>query len=369
MKVPFVNLRAQYESIKNEIDIAIQSVVNDTAFIGGKYVKQFEEEFAKYCNSQYCIGVGNGTDALFIALKALRIGSGDEVITVANSFIATSEAITASGAKVIFVDCHRDFYTIDVEKIEEKITDKTKAIIPVHLYGHPADMNRILEIAKRYNLYVIEDCAQAHGAKYHNQKVGIFGDIACFSFYPGKNLGAYGDAGAILANNKELAIKCRMLANHGRIEKYNHEFEGYNSHLDGLQAAILSVKLKYIDKWNEKRREIAYNYNKLLENINVVTPKELSQTECVYHLYVIRTKQRNKLQNYLKDKGISTGVHYPIGLPFLQAYSYLNHKPEDFPITYQYQNEILSLPIYPELTNEQQIYICNNIKEFFETDD
>jgi len=186
MKVPFVNLRAQYESIKNEIDIAIQSVVNDTAFIGGKYVKQFEEEFAKYCNSQYCIGVGNGTDALFIALKALRIGSGDEVITVANSFIATSEAITASGAKVIFVDCHRDFYTIDVEKIEEKITDKTKAIIPVHLYGHPADMNRILEIAKRYNLYVIEDCAQAHGAKYHNQKVGIFGDIACFSFYPEK---------------------------------------------------------------------------------------------------------------------------------------------------------------------------------------
>lgn len=369
MKVPFVDLKAQYQNIKSEIDSAIKNVINDTAFISGKYAKIFEDEFAKYCDSQYCIGVGNGTDALFIALKALGISSGDEVITVANSFIATSEAITASGARVIFVDCHPDYYTIDVEKIEEKITDKTKAIIPVHLYGQPADMDRILEIAKKYNLYVIEDSAQAHGAKYHNQRVGTFGDIACFSFYPGKNLGAYGDAGAILTNNEELATKCRMLANHGRIEKYNHEFEGYNSRLDGLQAAILSVKLKYIDEWNEKRREVAYNYNKLLENINVVTPKELSQTECVYHLYVIRTKNRDRLKGYLKNKEISTGIHYPIGLPFLRAYRYLNYKPEDFPITYQYQNEILSLPIYPELTMEQQIYICNNIKEFFNTED
>lgn len=364
MNVPFVDLRKQYLSIKSEIDKAIKNVILDTAFIGGKYVEQFEEEFAKYCNAKYCIGVGNGTDALIIAMKALGIGKGDEVITAANSFIATSEAITAAGAKVVFVDCHPDYYTIDVEKIEEKINSKTKAIIPVHLYGQPTNMDHILEIAKKYNLYVIEDAAQAHGAKYKGKKVGSLSDIACFSFYPGKNLGAYGDAGAILTNNEELAKKCRMLSNHGRIEKYNHEFEGYNSRLDGLQAAILSVKLKYLDEWNEKRREVAYKYNKLLENTNVVTPKELPQTECVYHLYVIRTKQRNELQKFLKERGISTGIHYPIGLPFLKAYKYLNLSPKDFPATYQYQNEVLSLPIFPELTNYQIKNVVSNLNKF-----
>ena len=363
MNVPFVDLRKQYLSIKPEIDDAIKNVIYDTAFIDGKYVKQFEEEFANYCNAKYCIGVGNGTDALFIVLKSLDIGQGDEVITAANSFIATSEAITATGAKVVFVDCHPDYYTIDVSKIEEKITERTKGIIPVHLYGQPADMDKIIEIAKRYNLFVIVDAAQAHGAKYKNRKVGTIGDIACFSFYPGKNLGAYGDGGAILTNNEELAKKCRMLSNHGRIEKYNHEFEGYNSRLDGLQAAILSVKLKYLNEWIEKRRKIAYLYNKLLKNTNVVTPKELPETRCVYHLYVVRTKKRTELQKFLKEKGIFTGIHYPIGLPYLKAYNYLNHIPEDFPITYQYQNEFLSLPIYPELSTYHIDYIIKTIKK------
>ena len=299
MSIPFVDLKAQYQSLKSEIDKAIQNVISDCEFIGGKYVKKFESEFANYCKVKYCIGVGNGTDALFISLKALGIGKEDEVITAANSFIATSEAISATGAKVVFVDCHPDYYTIDVSKIEEKITDKTKAIIPVHLYGQPADMYPIIEIANKYNLKVIEDAAQAHGALYKNRKAGSFGDLACFSFYPGKNMGAYGDAGCIVTNNEELSIKCRMLSNHGRVEKYNHEFEGYNSRLDGLQAAILSVKLKYLDEWNEKRRSVAQKYNELLRESILITPKELSGIECVYHLYVIRTEQRNELQEFL----------------------------------------------------------------------
>ena len=369
MNIPFVDLKSQYMTIKSEIDKAIKNVISDTAFIGGKYVKNFESEFANYCEARYCIGVGNGTDALFISLKALDVGKGDEVITAANSFIATSEAISATGAKVVFVDCHPDYYTIDVSKIEEKITERTKVIIPVHLYGQPADIDPILNISKKYNLKVIEDTAQAHGAVYKDKKVGSFGDIACFSFYPGKNMGAYGDAGCIVTNNEELSIKCRMLANHGRIEKYNHEFEGYNSRLDGLQAAILSVKLKYLDEWNEKRRKVADLYNKLLVEIReVITPKELENVQPVYHLYVIRTQERDKLQNYLHENGIKTGIHYLIGLPFLKAYKYLNHKPEDFPVTYKYQNEALSLPIYPEITEDMICYVSDKIKILFKID-
>lgn len=363
MNIPLVDLKTQYLSIKSEIDDAIKNVIYDTAFIGGKYVIKFEEEFANYCNAKYCVGVGNGTDALTISLRALGTGAGDEVITVANSFIATSEAITAVGAKVVFVDCHPDYYTIDAARIEEKITNKSKAIIPVHLYGQPADMDKINAIAKKYNLFVIEDAAQAHGAEYNNQKVGTFGDIACFSFYPGKNLGAYGDAGAIVTNNEDIAKKCKVLSNHGRIEKYNHKLEGYNSRLDGIQAAILSVKLKYLDKWNESRRQIAYLYNKFLKDTNIIIPQEAPETRCVYHIYVVRAKKRDELQKFLKERGVSTGIHYPIGLPFLEAYNYLNHKPEDFPITYQYQNEVLSLPIFPELSRHQIEYIVSKLNE------
>lgn len=365
MNIPFVDLKAQYESIKEEIDSAIRQVISETAFIGGKYAKRFEDKFARYCNAEHCIGVGNGTDALFIAMKALGIGPGDEVITAANSFIATSEAITQTGAEVVFVDCHPDTCNIDVNLIEDKITEKTKAVIPVHLYGQPADMDSIGAIAKKYNLKIIEDAAQAHGAEYHGEKVGTLGDAACFSFYPGKNLGAYGDAGAIVTNNPEIAEKCRMIANHGRLNKYDHEFEGVNSRLDGIQAAVLGVKLNRLEDWTEKRRRNAYYYNECLEGTSVIIPAEVDNISAVYHLYVIRVPMeiRANLQNHLKGKGVSTGIHYPIALPNLQAYQYLGHNSSDFPVASKYQNQILSLPMYPELKEEQIRYTCKTVRE------
>ena len=362
MEIPFVNLRAQYDSIKKEIDQAISNVIHEAAFIGGKFLRTFEQNFANYVGIKHCIGVSNGTDALFITLKTLGIGKGDEVITVANSFIATSEAITLTGAKVIFVDCDKDNYNIDANKIEEFVTNKTKAIIPVHLYGQPADMDRILTIAEKYSLFVIEDAAQAHGAKYNNRKVGMLGDCACFSFFPGKNLGAYGDAGAIVTNNDELSKKIRMYANHGRMEKYNHEFEGMNSRLDGLQAAILDVKLKYLENWIEKRRIIAKMYDEGLKDI-VITPIVMPNVRHVYHLYVIRVKKRDKVRDFLAEKGISTGIHYPIPLPFLNAYKYLRYKPADFPIAYSLKDDILSLPIHGDMTDGQIGYVIEQLKD------
>ena len=366
MKIPFVNLKIQYNNIKQELDEAIDDVFNNTAFIGGKAAKEFNANFAKYINVKHAIGVGNGTDAIIIALKALGLSAGDEVIVPANSFIASSEAVSAAEGKVVFVDCRPDYYTIDVSKIEEKITSKTKVIIPVHLYGHPAEMNEIMRIAEKHNLKVLEDAAQAHGAKYFGKNIGTFGDIATFSFYPGKNLGAYGDGGAIVTNDDDLAKFCNMYANHGRIEKYNHEFEGINSRLDGLQAAILNVKLKYLDEWNDNRRRVAEQYRKYLTNIQqVILPKELDNSIPVYHLFVIRTEKRDELQEYLRTQNISTGIHYPIGLPYLKAYSYLKHKSEDFPVTYKYQSELLSLPIFPEMTEEMVKYIADKIRDFF----
>ena len=291
MNIQLVDLKAQYETIKNEIDPVIKEVVSETAFIGGQHVAKFEEAFAKFCNVKYCVGVGNGTDALFIALKTLGIGAGDEVITVANSFIATSESITQTGARVVFVDIDPKTYNIDVNKIEEKITSRTKAIVPVHLYGQPADMDPILALAKKHNLKIMEDCAQAHGALYKGRTIGSFGDMACFSFYPGKNLGAYGDAGAIVTNDENLAKKARMFANHGRVDKYDHAIEGINSRLDGLQAAILGVKLRHLDAWSEARRKNAYLYNEHLKGTDLVTPVEIANVKAVYHLYVVRTKK------------------------------------------------------------------------------
>jgi dTDP-4-amino-4,6-dideoxygalactose transaminase len=352
MKIPFVDLKAQYFSIKDEIDNAIQKVIEDSAFIGGKYLASFERDFADYLGVKHCIGVGNGTEALFITLKCLGIAQGDEVITADNSFIAASEAITLTGAKVVFVDCDEKTYNIDVKKLEQSITNRTKAIIPVHLYGQPADMEPILEIARKYNLKVIEDAAQAHGAKYKGLKIGTIGDCACFSFYPGKNLGAYGDAGAIVTNNYELAQKMRMFANHGRKEKYNHVFEGINSRLDGLQAAILDIKLKHLEQWVERRKTIARMYDEGLKN-TVITPYVLPGARHVYHLYVIRIKNRDRVREFLAEKGISTGIHYPTPLPFLEAYSYLGHKPADFPVVYSIKDELLSLPIHGDMTDEQ----------------
>lgn len=366
MKVPFLDLKAQYNSIKAEMDNAISNVIENSAFAGGKAVSEFNKNFADFIGTNHAIGVGNGTDALIISLKALGLKHGDEVILSANSFIATSEAVTNAGGKVVFVDCHPDYYTIDTNKIEEKITNKTKAIIPVHLYGQPADMDSIMEIAKKNNLFVIEDAAQAHGAFYKDRKVGTFGDVSIFSFYPGKNLGAYGDGGAIVTNDDKLAKYCRMYANHGRIEKYNHEFEGINSRLDGLQAAVLNVKLKYIDEWNVNRRKVANWYRDKLSGFNkIILPEELNGVTSVYHLFVIRSNKRNELKEFLKENSISSGIHYPIGLPFLKAYGYLNHTPKDFPVTYKYQSKLLSLPIFPEMTEEQVEYVTNKIKEFY----
>jgi dTDP-4-amino-4,6-dideoxygalactose transaminase len=362
VEVPFVDLKKQYLSIKDEIDRAVNNVIMDSAFIGGKYVKAFESNFADFVGSKYCIGVGNGTDALFIAMKSLGIGAGDEVVTVANSFIATSEAITMTGARVVFVDCDDRTYNMDVNKIEGVISKKTRAIIPVHLYGQPADMSVIMDIAKKYSLFVIEDAAQAHGAQYRNKNIGTFGACGCFSFFPGKNLGAYGDAGAIVTDDEELARKVRMHANHGRMEKYNHEFEGVNSRLDGLQAAILDVKLKHLDNWTQRRRAIANMYDEGLREA-VIVPGFLPDVRHVYHLYVVRIKNRDRAKMLLEERGVSTGIHYPIPLPFLKAYGYLEHTPDDFPVLYYLKDEILSFPIHGDMTDEQVSYVIEQVKD------
>ena len=362
MKTPFVDLKAQYFSIQEEIDQAISNVIQDSAFIGGKYAKVFEKNFADYIGVKYCIGVGNGTDALCIALKALGIIKGDEVITAVNTFIATSEAITMTGAKTVFVDCDKDTYNIDVNQIENAISSKTRAIIPVHLYGQPADMDRIIEIAREHDLFIIEDAAQAHGAAYNGENVGALGDMACFSFFPGKNLGAYGDAGAVLTDNDKLAEKVRMMANHGRKDKYGHQFEGVNSRLDGLQAAVLDVKLKHLEDWTARRREVARMYDDGLKGV-VVTPASSDDSRHVYHLYVVRVKEREKIRNFLSERGISTGIHYPTPLPFLAAYRDMNHIASDFPIAYAYKDEILSLPMHGDLSDDQVGFVIQSLKD------
>jgi dTDP-4-amino-4,6-dideoxygalactose transaminase len=366
MTIQLVDLKKQYESIRPEIDSVITEILAKTAFIGGTYVKDFEEAFASFCGVKHCIGVGNGTDALFIALKCLGIGPDDEVIVPANSFIATAEAVTQAGARVVFADIDPRTYNIDASRLGERISRRTKAVIPVHLYGQPADMDPILELAKRHGLKVIEDAAQAHGAEYKGRRIGSIGDCACFSFYPGKNLGAYGDAGALVTSDDALARKARMFANHGRIDKYDHELEGVNSRLDALQAAILRVKLRYLPQWTEARRANAYLYNRFLADADLVTPKEMENVKAVYHLYVVRTGNGNRqdFQNFLQSRGISTGVHYPIALPNLKAYRYLGHREDDYREATRASGEIVSLPLYPELEEEQIRYIADAVKAY-----
>jgi len=365
LNIPLVDLKAQYDTLKSEIDPEIQSVLNETAFIGGKWVSKFETEFADAYGVQHCISCANGTDAIYITLKALGIGAGDEVITVANSWISTSETISQTGAKPVFVDIDSDYYLIDISKIEEKITSKTKAIIPVHIYGQPARIDKVKEICDSHGLFLIEDCAQAVFAEYKGQGVGTFGIAGTFSFFPGKNLGAYGDAGAIISNDNEFADKARKFANHGALKKHDHEIEGINSRLDGIQAAVLSIKLKYINEWSNRRLEIAHIYSESLADIKGIDlPKIHPDVKHVFHLYVVRTENREDLISFLKEKRISTGIHYPTALPFLKAYEYLGNKPGDFPIVYKYQDKILSLPIYPELTQEKIDYVTDNIKTF-----
>lgn len=362
--VKFLDLKSQYDSIKDEIDEAIKNVISQTAFIGGKYVEQFEQEFATYQQAQHCIGVANGTDALEIVIEALDLPKGSEIIVPANSFIASSESVTRSGHKVVFCDCDESNYTISIPSLKSKITPNTKAIIAVHLYGHPCDMDEIMALAKEHNLKVIEDCAQSHGAEYKGKRVGAIGDAGTFSFYPGKNLGAYGDGGAIVTSSDELAKKCKMIANHGRIEKYNHEFEGRNSRLDGLQAAILSVKLKHLDKWTEARIHIADYYLENLKDVDgIVLPKREDWAKQVYHLFVVRTETRDKLQQYLKDNDIQSGIHYPISLPKLKAYDYTGQSNEDF-FANKSDIQLLSLPIGEHLKQEELEEVVKVLKGF-----
>lgn len=364
MNIPFVDLHAQYLSIKGEIDEAISNVIEETAFIRGRYVREFEEAFAVDYGVSHCIPVANGTDAIYIALKMLDIGPGDEVITTAHSWISTSETISQTGATPVFVDVD-EYYTIDTDLIEEKITSNTRCILPVHLYGQPADMTRIMEMARSHDLYVVEDCAQAHYATWQGQRVGTFGDAGTFSFYPGKNLGAYGDAGAIVTNNGDLAEKMKMYANHGALIKHEHRMEGINSRMDGLQAAVLSVKLQYIREWTKKRQQVASWYDELLKDHPEVTvPAVRKGGEHVYHLYVIQVEHRDLYQEYLSEQGIQTSVHYPDALPLMKAYEGYHYSSEDIPRASSNTQKILSLPIFPELTREEVEYVVQSIAEF-----
>lgn len=367
MKVPFSDLKSQYKSIKLEIDKVIQNVLDSASFILGKETEDFEKNFASFCGAKYCVGVSSGTSALHLALLATGIKSGDEVITAPNTFIATSEAIMHSGAKVKFADIDEKTYTLDADKLEKAITSKTKAIIPVHLFGQPCDIDKIIEIAKKHNLRIIEDCAQAHGAEYKKKKVPASG-IGCFSFFPGKNLGAYGDAGAVVTNDEKIAEKCRMFRDHGRKPgaKYEHAEEGFNHRIDAIQSAVLNVKLKYLDKWTEQKREIAKKYNELFKDCKeIISPYEAPYSKHVYHLYVIRTKERDKLMEFLKKNEIITGIHYPIPLHLQPAYKHLNLNAGSFPVAEKCSKEMLSLPIFPEMTEEQTKYVCEKIRGFF----
>jgi dTDP-4-amino-4,6-dideoxygalactose transaminase len=356
--IKFLDLYAQYLSIKPQMDAAIAGVIADSAYIGGERVKKFEADFATYIGAKHCIGVGNGTDAIEIALKSLDLPQGSKVLVPANSFIATSEAVTNAGFEVVFADA-KDDYTIKLE-----MTKGLKAVICVHLYGQPCDMDEITAFCAKHSLALIEDCAQAHGAQFKGQKVGTFGDVATFSFYPGKNLGAYGDGGAITTNDDALAKKMRMTANHGRTGKYDHEFEGRNSRLDGLQAAVLSVKLPYLDGWLDARNNIASIYLRDLAATPLALPKIYNDRRHVWHLFVVRTDRRDELREFLGSHGVESGIHYPIALPKLAAYSYITQNTSDF-FACRTDKELLSLPIGEHLSVDDALFVCEKIKQFF----
>ncbi len=365
LHVPFADLHAQYLSIKDEIDAAIAEVIATSAFIRGPYVERFEREFAKAIGREHCVSCANGTDALYIAMTALGVNSGDEVIVPAMSWISTSETVTQAGGSVVFCDVDPLTYTIDTAKLENMITPRTVGIIPVHLYGQPAEMDKVMEIAARRGLWVIEDCAQAHLATYRGRMVGTFGIAATFSFYPGKNLGAMGDAGAILTGDATLAERMAMFARHGGVVKGDHKIEGINSRLDGLQAAILSVKLRYLDGWTKRRREIAAAYTELLGSMTgFELPGVGEGREPVWHLYVVAHDRRDKLADHLKSANIQTVINYPRALPFLPCYARYSHAPAQFPVAHRMQARILSLPMYPEMSDEQIARVAAKIGEF-----
>lgn len=361
MKIPLCDLKAQYATIQMEIDDAIKSVLAKTNFIQGEEVRLLEREFAAFCDTQYGVAVASGTDALHLALLALGVGPEDEVITAPHTFTATVEAVYHCGGKPVFVDIDPRTYNIDPERIEEKITPRTKVIMPVHLYGQPADMDPILEVASRHGLPVLEDACQAHGAEYRGKRVGSLGAAACYSFYPGKNLGAYGDAGMIVTGDSQLAAWCAMMADHGRTEKYTHSHIGYGKRMDTLQAAILRAKLRHLEEWTTARRELVSSYNQMLAGL-VETPYEPDWSKAVYHQYVIRVPHRDLVFHRMKEAGIGVGIHYPIPLHLQPAYVSLGYRQGDFPESEKAAASILSLPLYPEMTGEQQEYVVEQLR-------
>jgi dTDP-4-amino-4,6-dideoxygalactose transaminase len=368
MKVPYLDLKAQYEPIRGEIADAIQQVLDRTAFAGGPFVAQFEKEFAAFCGTRFSAGVGSGTDALWMAILGLGIGPGDEVVTVPDTFIATAEAISWCGAKPVFVDVDPVTYNMDPSNLEAAITPKTRAIIPVHLFGQMADMDPILEIARKRKLFVVEDASQAHGAEYKGKKAGSIGDAGCFSFYPGKNLGAYGEAGAVVTNNEDLDRKMRMLRDHGQVKKYHHSLIGWNARMDGIQGAVLSVKLRHLSVWNEGRRRNAAIYDQLLKGVKgVTTPTQAGYAKHVYHIYAIRVADRDRLIAALAEKDIHCGIHYPIPVHLLDAYKSLDLGKGSFPIAEKSAQEFVSLPMFAELSREQIGFAVNGLKESLAT--
>ncbi|MBV9925991.1 MAG: DegT/DnrJ/EryC1/StrS family aminotransferase [Acidobacteria bacterium] len=369
MPVPFVDLQAQYRSIKAEVDEAVQRVLDTSAFILGREVEAFERAFAEYVGASECVGVSNGTAAIQLALQACGVGAGDEVLVPANTFFATAEAVSTAGATPVFVDCGPSTYNLDAAKIDEVVTERTRAVIPVHLYGQPADLDAVFEVAKRHDLLVIEDAAQAHGARYKGSRVGARGVAGCFSFYPGKNLGAYGEGGAVVTNDAEVARRLRMLRDHGSEQKYRHELVGYNMRLEGIQGAVLGVKLKYLDDWNALRRRHAARYRELLapleESGALVLPVEADYAEHVYHLFVVQTDAREQLQRYLSAAGVQTGIHYPVPVHLQPAYAALGHREGDFPRAESQARRVLSLPMFAELTEHQLKYVADALADFY----
>ncbi|MFA6988524.1 MAG: DegT/DnrJ/EryC1/StrS family aminotransferase [Candidatus Gastranaerophilaceae bacterium] len=365
--IPILDLTKQYEQIQKEVERKVLEVMRSGKYILGENVKSLEEEIAKFCATKRAISLNSGTDALHLALRALDIGAGDEVITVAFTFVATTEAIGIVGAKPVFADIDPSTYNLDIKEIEKKITPRTKAILPVHLYGQPADMDAIIELAKKYNLYVIEDCCQAIGAEYKGKKVGSIGDIGCFSFFPTKNLGAFGDGGMITTNSDFLAERIISLRNHGGAVRYYHDEIGVNSRLDEIQAAVLGVKLTYLKEWNNKRKEAANRYNELLKNVSdVITPKELENTNCIYHQYTIQVPHRDRISEILKEKGVMAMIYYPVPLHLQKVHQYLGGKEGDLQVTEDLTKKVISLPIFPEITFEQQKTVVNALKEALE---
>ncbi len=367
MNIPFVDLKAQYQSIKGDIDQAIKRVIEETSFIGGPVVSKFEDEFSKLYGVKNVISCANGTDSLYILMKMLGIGRDDEVITAANSWISSSETITQTGARPVFIDADPRYFSLDETRLESLITSRARALIAVHLQGQMCAMDELKAICDKHAIYLIEDCAQSHFSAYKDKRAGLFGVAGSFSFYPGKNLGAYGDAGCIITNDDALAEKCKMYGRHGALVKHQHQMEGINSRMDGLQAAILTAKLPHILGWTEKRIAVAAIYDRLLSGVQQLTiPAVRPDTKHTYHLYLIRCEQRDQLAAWLKERGIETAIHYPTALPNLPAYKYLGYRSGDFPVATALQHDSLSLPIYPELTEEMVGYIAGSIRAFYE---